>query len=94
MKDGVMIINTSRGPLVVEEDLKIALNSGKIAGAALDVVTAEPIDENSELLKAKNCILTPHIAWAPKESRSRLMNTAVENLDAYLNGVAQNVVNK
>jgi glycerate dehydrogenase len=94
MKDGVMIINTSRGPLVVEEDLKIALNSGKIAGAALDVVTTEPINTNSELLKAKNCILTPHIAWAPKESRSRLMNTAVENLDAYLNGVAQNVVNK
>jgi glycerate dehydrogenase len=93
MKDGVMIVNTSRGPLVVEEDLKNALNSGKIAGAALDVVTTEPIEMSNELLKAKNCIITPHIAWAPKESRSRLMNTAVENLQAFLNGAPQNVVN-
>ena len=94
MKSGVMIINTSRGPLVVEKDLSEALNSGKIGGAALDVVTTEPIDINNVLLKAKNCILTPHIAWAPKESRIRLMNTAVDNLKAFLDGIAQNVVNK
>jgi glycerate dehydrogenase len=92
MKDGVMIINTSRGPLVVEQDLADALNNGKIGGAALDVVTVEPIDINNVLLKAKNCILTPHIAWAPKESRSRLMNTAVENLRLFLTGTPQNVV--
>lgn len=92
MKDGVMIINTSRGPLVVEQDLADALNYGKIGGAALDVVTVEPIDINNVLLKAKNCILTPHIAWAPKESRSRLMNTAVENLRLFLTGTPQNVV--
>ena len=92
MKDGVMIINTSRGPLIVEQDLADALNNGKIGGAALDVVTVEPIETNNVLLKAKNCILTPHIAWAPKESRSRLMNTAVENLRLFLTGTPQNVV--
>lgn len=89
-----MIINTSRGPLVVEKDLAEALNSGKIGGAALDVVTTEPIESGNELLKAKNCIITPHIAWAPKESRSRLMTTAVENLNGYLTGAPKNVVNK
>ena len=93
MKDGVMIINTSRGPLIVEQDLCDALNSGKVAGAAVDVVSAEPIAENNPLLKAKNCIITPHIAWAPKESRTRLMNTTVENLAAYLSGSPINVVN-
>jgi glycerate dehydrogenase len=93
MKDGVMIINTSRGPLVVEQDLCDALNSGKVAGAAVDVVSAEPIAENNPLLKAKNCIITPHIAWAPKESRTRLMKTTVENLAAYLSGSPINVVN-
>jgi len=93
MKDGVMIINTSRGPLIVEEDLKDALNSGKVAFAAVDVVSVEPIDKNNPLLKAKNCIITPHIAWAPKESRARLLNTAVENLKAFLQGNPQNVVN-
>jgi glycerate dehydrogenase len=93
MKDGVIIINTSRGQLIVEEDLKDALNSGKVAGAAVDVVSGEPIDKNNPLLKAENCIITPHIAWAPKESRMRLMNTAVENLRAFFNGFPQNVVN-
>ena len=93
MKDGVMIINTSRGPLVVEEDLSEALESGKVAGAAVDVVSSEPIASNNPLLKAKNCIITPHIAWAPKESRSRLMNTAVENLAAFIKGSPINVVN-
>ncbi len=93
MKDGVMLINTSRGPLVVEQDLAEALNSGKVAGAALDVVSTEPIRRNNVLLNAKNCIITPHIAWAPRESRSRLMNIAVDNLAAFLSGSPVNVVN-
>lgn len=93
MKDGVMIINTSRGPLVVEQDLCDALNSGKVAGAAVDVVSAEPIAASNPLLKAKNCIITPHIAWAPKESRTRLMKIAVENLAAYAAGKPVNIVN-
>jgi glycerate dehydrogenase len=93
MKDSVMIINTSRGPLVVEQDLCDALNSGKVAAAAVDVVSAEPIAATNPLLKAKNCIITPHIAWALKESRIRLMNTAVENLAAFVNGSPINVVN-
>ncbi len=94
MKTGVMIINDSRGPLIVEEDLRDALNSGKVAGAAVDVVSTEPIQMDNPLLKAKNMIITPHIAWAPKESRQRLMNLAVENLRSYVSGKPQNVVNK
>ena len=93
MKDGVMIINNSRGPLIVESDLRDALNSGKVAGAAVDVVSAEPISMDNPLLDAVNCIITPHIAWAPKESRQRLMDLAVENLHAFLSGAPQNVVN-
>jgi len=93
MKDGVMIINTSRGPLVDEQDLCDALNSGKVAGAAVDVVSAEPIAATNPLLKAKNCIITPHIAWAPKESRTRLMKIAVENLAAFAAGKPVNIVN-
>jgi glycerate dehydrogenase len=93
MKDGVMIINTSRGPLVVEQDLCDALNSGKVAGAAVDVASAEPISADNPLLKAKNCIITPHIAWASKESRSRLMNMAVDNLSAFISGSPINIVN-
>ena len=93
MKDGVMIINNSRGPLIVESDLRDALNSGKVAGAAVDVVSAEPISMDNPLLDAINCIITPHIAWAPKESRQRLMDLAVENLHAFLSGAPQNVVN-
>ncbi len=92
MKDGVMIINNSRGPLIVEEDLARALNSGKVAGAAVDVVTAEPIKPDNPLLKAKNCIITPHISWAPKESRKRLMDIAVDNLEKFLEGRPVNVV--
>ncbi len=94
MKDGVMIINDSRGPLIVEEDLRDALNSGKVAGAAVDVVSTEPIKMDNPLLSAINCIITPHIAWAPKESRQRLMDIAVDNLKAYIKGSPQNVVNK
>lgn len=94
MKDGVMIINTSRGPLIVEQDLCDALNSGKVAGAAVDVVSTEPIRKDNPLLTAKNMIITPHIAWAPKESRQRLMNIAVDNLKHFADGDPQNVVNK
>ena len=93
MKDGVMIINTSRGPLIVEQDLADALNSGKVAAAAVDVVSKEPILAGNPLLHARNCIITPHIAWAPIESRARLMDVAVGNLVAYLNGAPTNVVN-
>jgi len=94
MKDGVMIVNNSRGPLIVEEDLAEALNNGKVAGAALDVVSTEPIKMDNPLLKAKNCIITPHISWAPKESRQRLMDVAVKNLENYLAGNPTNVVNR
>ncbi|WMI65611.1 D-2-hydroxyacid dehydrogenase [Aestuariibaculum sp. YM273] len=93
MKDGVMLINTSRGGLVVEADLAEALNSDKISGAAVDVVSKEPISADNPLLKAKNCIITPHIAWATKAARTRLMATAVNNLEAFLNGKSVNVVN-
>ena len=94
MKKNAMIINTSRGPLIVEEDLADALNRGRIAGAALDVVSSEPINPDNPLLKAENCIITPHIAWAPKESRKRLMDVAVENLKEYIAGNPINVVNE
>ena len=93
MKDGAMVLNTSRGPVVVEQDLADALNSGKLAGAAMDVVSTEPIRGDNPLLGAKNCIITPHIAWAPKESRQRIMDASVENLRCYLAGTPQNVVN-
>ncbi len=93
MKDGVMIINNSRGPLIVEEDLVAALESGKIAGAGLDVVPVEPLPANSPLLGAKNCIITPHLSWAPLASRSRLLDVAVENLKAFQSGKPINVVN-
>jgi glycerate dehydrogenase len=93
MKNGVIIINTSRGPLIVEKDLSDALNSGKVYAAAADVVSTEPIQMDNPLLNAKNMILTPHIAWAPKESRARLMNIAVENLKTFLDGKPMNIVN-
>lgn len=94
MKDGVIILNNSRGPLVVEKDLADALNSGKVFAAGLDVVSTEPIETDNPLLKAKNCIITPHISWASKESRQRLMDFAVQNLEQYLNGTPINIVNK
>lgn len=92
MKDGVILINTSRGPLVVEEDLAEALNSGKIRAAGLDVMNEEPTGRDNILLKAKNCFITPHIAWAPLESRRRLMDIAVENLVSFLRGKVVNNV--
>lgn len=94
MKDGVIIINNSRGQLVVEQDLADALNSGKVYAAGLDVVSTEPIRGDNPLLTAKNCIITPHISWAPRESRMRIMDTAAENLRAFIAGDPINVVNK
>ena len=93
MKDGVIIINNARGQLVVEQDLADALNSGKVAAAGLDVVSSEPIRGDNPLLRAKNCIITPHISWAPKESRQRIMDCTVENVQCFLSGKPQNVVN-
>lgn len=94
MKKGVIIINNSRGPLINEEDLAEALKSGDVYAAGLDVVSSEPIAADNPLLNAPNCIITPHISWAPKESRKRLMDIAVDNLKAFLDGDPINVVNK
>lgn len=93
MKDGVIILNTSRGSLIEERVLAEALKSGKVYAAGLDVVSTEPIEADNPLLKCENVFLTPHIAWAPKESRQRLMDVAVENLAAFMNGEIQNAVN-
>lgn len=92
MKTGVFIINNSRGPLIAEEDLRDALNDGKVGGAAVDVVSTEPIKNDNPLLNAKNIIITPHISWAPAESRKRLMGIAASNLEAYIKGKPQNTV--
>ncbi len=92
MKDGVIIINNSRGQMVVEQDLADALNSGKVAAAGLDVVSTEPIRPDNPLLTAKNCIITPHMSWGAKESRQRIMDCTVENVKAFLAGRPQNVV--
>lgn len=93
MKDGVIMINNSRGQLLNEQDVADALNNGKIGAAGLDVVYTEPIREDNPLLTAKNCIITPHISWAPKESRQRIMDCAVANAKAFIEGNPINVVN-
>lgn len=92
MKPTAFLINTSRGPLVVDQDLADALNAGTLAGAALDVLSVEPPPAANPLLSARNCLVTPHIAWATREARSRLMDIAVENLKAFLAGHPENVV--
>lgn len=91
-KPSCIVINTSRGAVVNEADLAEALNSGKIAGAALDVLCEEPMSENTPLLNAKNCIITPHIAWAPLETRRRLVDIVAENLKAFIDGKPINEV--
>ncbi len=93
MKKSAFIINTSRGPVIVEQDLADALNKGIIAGAGLDVLSQEPADENNPLLKCEKCIITPHIAWASLEARTRLMNIFEGNVKAFLEGKPRNVVN-
>ena len=86
MKQGAILINTSRGGLIDEKALEQALLSGKLLGAGLDVLSSEPVPNGNPLLKLKNCFITPHIAWATRESRMRLMNQAVENLKAWMEG--------
>ena len=93
MKSSAFLINTSRGPLIIDEDLADALNQGVIAGAGLDVLSMEPPMRDNALLKSRNCIVTPHIAWATKEARSRLMNIAVKNVEGFLVKQPVNVIN-
>jgi len=93
MKPSALLINTSRGPLIVEEDLADALRRGRLAGAALDVLSSEPPASTNPLIGAPHCIVTPHIAWATQEARTRLLQTAVENLRSWLDGHPQNAVN-
>lgn len=94
MKKSAFFLNTSRGPIVNEQDLADALNTGLIAGAGLDVLSVEPPASNNPLLSAKNCLITPHIAWATKEARARLMAIVEQNLAAYLDGNPINIINK
>ena len=92
MKKSAYLINTARGAFVDEQALADALNEGKIAGYAADVVVEEPMKSDNPLLTAKNTVITPHIAWAPKETRARLQKIALENLTAWMNGKPINVV--
>jgi len=94
MKKTAFLLNTARGPVIVDEDLAEALNNGTIAGAGIDVLSVEPPSNDNPLFAAKNCIITPHIAWATKEARTRLMDIAVNNLLSFLNGSPVNIVNR
>jgi len=94
MKKTAFLLNTSRGPIIVDEDLADALNREVIAGAGIDVLSTEPPPAGNPLFTAKNCIITPHISWATKEARSRMMDIAVANLEAFLAGKPVNIVNK
>ncbi|ERJ95726.1 putative glycerate dehydrogenase [Selenomonas sp. oral taxon 892 str. F0426] len=93
MKDGVIIVNNGRGQLIVEADLAAALTSGKLGGAAVDVASTEPIAADNPLLHAPNCIITPHISWATKEARERIMQMTADNVRAFMDGTPTNVVN-
>lgn len=93
MKDGVIIVNNGRGQLIVEEALAAALRSGKVACAAVDVASTEPIAAENPLLHAPNCIITPHISWATKEARERIMQTTADNVKSFIAGKPENVVN-
>jgi glycerate dehydrogenase len=93
MKPGAWLVNTSRGGLIVEEDLAAALESGRLAGAALDVLTTEPPPVSHPLIGVKNCLITPHVAWATREARERLLETAITNLRVWIEGRPRNVVN-
>ena len=93
MKNSAFLLNTSRGPIIVDAELADALNTGVIAGAGIDVLSVEPPHQDNPLFTAKNCIITPHIAWATKEARTRLMGMAVDNLEAFVKGHPENVVN-
>jgi glycerate dehydrogenase len=93
MKDGVILINNSRGQLVDEQDLANALNSGKVYAAGLDVLSTEPVLGDNPLLSAKNAIITPHISWAAKEARQRIMDTVADNIRSFIDGSPINVVN-
>jgi glycerate dehydrogenase len=94
MKRSAFLLNTSRGPIIVDQDLAEALNNDIVAGAGIDVLSVEPPRADNPLFKAKNCIITPHIAWATKEARTRLMEVVVSNLAAFIKGNPVNVVNK
>jgi glycerate dehydrogenase len=93
MKPSAFLINASRGPLIIEQDLADALNNDRLAGAAVDVLSSEPPSPDNPLLRARNCIVTPHIAWATKDARTRLLNIAIANVRAFLDGHPVNVVN-
>jgi glycerate dehydrogenase len=92
MKSSAFLLNTSRGPIIVDEDLADALNNDVSAGAGIDVLSVEPPSKDNPLFEAKNCIITPHIAWATKEARLRLMNISVKNLKAFIDGNPVNMV--